>query len=291
MGNYNCDGSCLNNTVVNMDTDATANIGEIEAGKNVEGLTYYVNDYTSLVNAVKKAKKCTIEFKNDITVDKWVMFSETKTIGTGQIITVKMDGLTIDGKDHTLTINDIESAGNGDPLFDDATNLNIHNLTIEYAAGEAGGIGLKSGVISNVDFVGGVYGIYPGAGEIKVENCTFATNADALYFEQERDNLTVTGCTFNQPAGANVVLLRGDVKFTNNIVNSGRTMNVVSGSPVVTGNNFNNVRFKVYEAATATISGNTINNLEFQTTKYKSTFTDNTLSAAAQAVLDAATKI
>lgn len=291
VGNFNCNGSCLNNTVVNMDTDAIANIGEIEAGWNVEGLTYYVKDYTSLVNAVKKEQKCTLEFTNDITVDKWVMFSETKNISTGQIITVTMDGLTIDGKNHTLTVNDIESASNGNTLFDDATNLNIHDLTITYAAGEAGGIGLKSGVISNVNFVGGVYGIYPGNGEIKVENCTFATNGDALYFEQERDNLTITGCTFNQPAGVNAVLLRGDVKFTNNIVNSGRTVNVVSGSPVVTGNNFNDVRLKVYEAATATISENTINNLEFQTTKYKSTFTNNTLSAAAQAVLDAATKI
>ncbi|MBR2424099.1 MAG: fimbrillin family protein [Tidjanibacter sp.] len=293
VGNYNCDGSCLNNTVSGMTTDAIANIGEIEAGKNVEGLTYYVNDYASLVNAVKKAQKCTIELTNNITVDEWVMFSETKTIGTGQIITVKMDGLTIDGKGHTLTVNDIESATNGDTLFDDATNLNIRNLTIEYAAGVAGGIGLKSGVISKVNFVGGVYGIYPGNGEIKVEDCTFATNADALYFEQERDNLTITGCTFNQPAGVNVVLLRGDIEFTNNIVNSGRTVNVVSGSPVVTGNNFSNVRFKVYSAATATISENTINNLAFEDgkTTYCSTFTNNTLSTAAQATLNAMTKM
>ena len=68
----------------------------------------------------------------------------------------------------------------------------------KYANGVAGGISLKSGVISKVNFVGGVYGIYPGEGEILVEDCTFATNADALYFEQERDNLTVNRCTFNQ---------------------------------------------------------------------------------------------
>ena len=124
-----------------------------------------------------------------------------------------------------------------------------------------------------------------------IENCTFATaDGDAVYFELERDNLTINKCTFNQLPGENVVLLRGDVKFTNNIVNSGRTVNIVSGSPVVTGNNFNDVRLKVYPAATATVSGNIINNLVFDTTTYSSTFTDNTLSAEAQAALNAATK-
>ncbi|MBO5216709.1 MAG: hypothetical protein J6B41_03050 [Alistipes sp.] len=35
VGNYDCDGTCQNNTVVNMTTDATSNIGQIEANKNV----------------------------------------------------------------------------------------------------------------------------------------------------------------------------------------------------------------------------------------------------------------
>lgn len=147
---------------------------------------------------------------------------------------------------------------------------------------------MVSGVIKNVCFEGGGYAILPGDGEIKVENCTFTTKNHAIYFEKERDNLTVTDCTFNQDTYA--ILLRGDVKFTNNIINKGK-VNVVSGSPVVTGNNFNDVRFKVYGAATATISNNTINNLEFDGTTYASTFTNNTLSAEAQAALDAANKV
>ena len=231
-----------------------------------------------------------VAFANDITVDKWIMFSETKNVGNGNIITVEMNGLKIYGNGHTLTVNSIESAGNGNLLFDDASNLNIYDLTINRNCG-GGAIGLKSGVISGVNFVGGGYGIHPGAGEVLIENCTFATaDGDAVYFEQERDNLTINKCTFNQLPGENVVLLRGDVKFTNNIVNSGRTVNIVSGSPVVTGNNFNDVRLKVYPDATATVSGNIINNLVFNTTTYSSTFTDNTLSAEAQAALNAATK-
>ena len=35
VGNWNCDGTCNNNTITNMTTSATENIGEIEAGKTV----------------------------------------------------------------------------------------------------------------------------------------------------------------------------------------------------------------------------------------------------------------
>ena len=233
-----------------------------------------------------------IVLESDITVDKWTMFSEDYNISSGQIINIDEINVTIDGNGHTLTVNAIESAGNGNLLFQGASMLNISNLTIKYADGlTGGGLGMDSGVIKNVHFIGGGNTIYPRSGEIKVEECIFDNNGNALYFEHECDNLTVTGCTFNQKADQNVILLRGDVKFTDNIINSGRTVNVVSGSPVVTGNDFKDVRFKVYGAATATISNNIINNLEFDGTTYASTFTNNTLSSEAQAALDGATKV
>ena len=233
-----------------------------------------------------------IVLENDITVDKWTMFSEDYNISSGQIINIDEINVTINGNGHTLTINAIESAGNGNLLFQGASVLNISNLTIKYADGlTGGGLGMDSGVIKNVHFIGGGNTIYPRNGEILVEECIFDNNGNALYFEHECDNLTVTGCTFNQKADQNVILLRGDVKFTDNIINSGRTVNVVSGSPVVTGNDFKDVRFKVYGAATATISNNIINNLVFDGTTYSSTFTNNTLSSAAQAALNGATKV
>ena len=243
-------------------------------------------EYTDIQKAIEAAAPAgTVELLSDVTVNKWIMFSETLSIGDGTIITLDINGLTINGNGHTLTVNDIESAGNGDRLFYDATELNINDLTIEYADGVAGGIGLTSGTLNNVTFKGGVYGVLPSDGDITITGCTFATNGTAIYFEQERDNLTITGCTFNQPEGVNVVLLRGDVTFTNNTINSGRTVNVVSGSPVVSGNNFNNVRLKVYNAADATISNNKINNLEFDGDSTAATFTDNTLSDAAETAL------
>ena len=245
--------------------------------------------HTNVQEAIKAAAPSgTVELLSDVTVDKWIMISETLNISSGQIITMNIDGLTINGNGKTVTIKSIESAGNGNRLFYDATKLNINNWTIKYADGVAGGIGLTSGTINEVTIEGGA-GVFPGTGNITISECNFKTSGHCIYFEEERDNLVVTNNTFELPADANVILLRGDVEFTDNTVVSGRTVNVVSGSPVVSGNNFNNVRFKVYNAATATISENTINNLVFNDTNVptESTFTDNTLSAEAQAAIDA----
>ena len=297
VGNYNCNGSCSNNMVANMTTEATSLIGKIEAGKivTIENNVLGVSTPAQLKEAIIEGGK--IELMNDITVDKWIMFSEDYEVLDGTIITIDDINVTIDGKGHTLTVNAIESAGNGDQLFQGASNLNISNLTLKYADGlTTGGLDLVSGVIEKVHFVGGgasaaSAAIFPKNGEIKVKDCIFDTNGVAFYSENENDNLSVTGCTFNQKADKNVILLRGDVQFTNNIINSGRTVNVVSGSPVVDGNNFTNVRFKVYGDATATVSNNTISTLEFETNYYKSTFVDNTLSASAQAALNNVTKV
>ena len=282
----------LTNNTWNGKSDSEVVSGMVD-GAYIVKKTFVVTNADELKAAIIKGGK--IELANDITVDQWIMFSEDLNIGNGTIITLPEINVNIDGKGHTLTINSIESAGNNDQLFQGATNLNIANLTIKYADGlTSGGLGMVSGVIKNVHFVGGgaaasSAAIFPGVGEIKVEDCIFDTNGVAFYFDHKCDNLKVNRCTFNQKAEKNVILLRGDVKFTNNIVNSGRTVNIVSGSPVVTGNNFNNVRLKVYSAATATIANNTINNLAFEDgkTTHSSTFTNNTLSAEAQAALNA----
>ena len=71
-------------------------------------------EYTDIQEAIKKAApNGTVEIKRDITVDEWIMFAESLTIGSGQIITEVIDGLTINGNEHSLTINSVESAQNG----------------------------------------------------------------------------------------------------------------------------------------------------------------------------------
>ena len=274
--------------IVNVSGSSTVNVdGELIQNPVRVGENYYATIQDAIVAA---APNGTVELLADVTVDKWIMFSERLSIGNGNIITKEINGLTIDGDGHTLTINSIESAGNGNRLFYDATELNIKDLTIQCvdAAANQGGIGLTSGTISNVNFIGGGPAILPGTGEITVTGCTFKTNGTSIYYEEARDNLVVNGNTFENPDGVNVILLRGNTEFTNNIIESGRTVNVVSGSPVVSGNDFKDVRFKVYNAAEATISNNTINNLEFndESVVY-STFGENTLSDDAQAALDA----
>ena len=233
--------SLLPATALAAEEDYVAQVGEIQ--------------YTDIQEAIKAAAPSgTVELLSNVVVDEWVMFAESLSISNGDIITLVIDGLTINGNGKDLTIKSIESAGNGARLFYDATKLNINNLTIKYDDGVGGGIGLKSGTLENVTFDGGIYGVFPGTDKVTITGCIFNTNGTSVYFEEERDNLTVTGCTFNNPETANVILLRGDVTFTNNIINSGRTVNVVSGSPDVSGNDFNDVRFKVYNAATATIA-------------------------------------
>ena len=244
--------------------------------------------YFSLQDAIiAAAPSGTVEILADVTVEKWVMFAESMTHGGGGLITLNINGLTINGNNHNLTINSIESAGNGGYLFYDAEKLNINDLTIKYAEGVSGGIGLQSGTLKNVVFEGGVYGVLPQNGEVIIQDCIFKTTGTSIYFEQERDSLTVTGCTFENEKDANVILLRGDVTFTDNAILSGRTVNVVSGSPTVSGNDFGAVRLKVYSDATATITDNEINNLAFEesATYVNSTFVDNILSEVANTAL------
>lgn len=247
-------------------------------------------EFTDIQEAIKAAApNGTVDIVDDIVVDEWVMIAEGLTISGDTLITLEIDGLTINGNGKTLTINSIESAGNGARLFYDATELNINNLTIKCAEAIGGGIGLKSGVISGVTFDGGTYGVMPQTGDVIIEDCTFKTDGSSIYFEEERDGLLVTECTFENPDTANIILLRGDIEFINNTIISGRTVNVVSGSPVVTGNNFGDVRFKVYNDATATIENNVINVLTFNDqSTVNSTFVNNNLSEEAESVLDSA---
>ena len=278
-----------------------------ENGAVVKSVTYVAEvngvKYEDLQEAIiAAAPNGTVELLCDVTVEEWIMISETLTIGNGTIITLEMNGLTIDGNGHTLTINNVESAANGGHIFYDG-DYNICDLTI-VMGDNVNGPGITSGTISNVTFIGGrgasggaaVHvsdGIITGvhAGNVTIEGCTFKNNGGAICYETAQNGLVVNNNTFEIASGANVILLRGTEQFTNNTVVSGRTVNVVSGSPTVSGNDFGNVRLKVYNEATATIANNTINNLVFNDdTKTQATFENNTLSESAQAALEAVTK-
>lgn len=239
------------NAVVNIADDITYTT-EDKSGKMyyIADNVAYVSTAAALQSAITEGKD--VVFVSDITVDKWIMFSETLSIGNGNIITTQINGLTIDGNGHSLTVNAVESAGNGNYLIYDATNLNIRNLTINMNCA-GGAIGLESGVIENVVFNNGSC-IFPGNGDITIKNCEFNTAAHTIYYEAARNNLKIINNTFNVDPASNVVILRGAETFTGNIVNSGRTVNIVSANATVTGNIFN-TRVKLYNEGQA-LSGN-----------------------------------
>ena len=256
--------------------------------------------YTDIQEAIKAAAAVTsvartatagtVEVLSDVTVDKWVMFAEKMNIGDGSLITLNINGVTIDGNGKTLTVKSIESAGNGGYLFYDAQNLTVKDLTINIADGLVGGIGLQSGTISNVTFNGGQYGVLPGKNGVTVSGCTFNdTKGYAVYYEDARPDIVVTGNTFNTADGKYAITMRSNEQFTNNTITKGRVNLANSAASTVSGNDFGTERFKVYNGATATISNNKINNLVFNETDVptESTFTDNTLSPEAQAAIDA----
>ena len=245
----------------------------------------------AVTSVAKTAVAGTVEFLDNVTVDKWIMFAEKMTVSDGSLITLNINGVTIDGNGKTLTVKSIESAGNGGYLFYDAQNLTVKDLTINIADGLVGGIGLQSGTISNVTFNGGQYAVLPGSNGVTIDGCEFNdTKGYAVYYENERPGIVVTGNTFNTADGAYAITMRNNEQFTNNTVVTGRVNLANSAASTVSGNDFGTERFKVYNDATATISNNKINNLVFNATDVPaaSTFTaDNTLSAQAQAALDA----
>ena len=240
--------------------------------------------YDGLQEAIiAAAPSGTVEILKNVTVEEWKMFAESMT--HTDIITLNINGITINGNGKTLTVKKVVSGSNGGYLFYSAKKLNINDLTISLPNG--GGVGLKSGILNNVTFDGG-NGVYPGTGEVAINDCVFKTKGQAVYYEEARDNLTVSNCTFDVADGANIIILRGKEVFKDNTINSGRTVNIAaSGSPEVSGNKFNNdVRLKVYNDATATIFNNTVSNLVFEDASVpKSEFVGNTLSAAAEATL------
>ena len=253
---------------------------EATAVATVDGVEY--TDIQTAITAAAPNK--TVEVLSDIVVDEWKMFWQGDRTFK-EIIYIDMDGLTINGNGHTLTVNNIVSATNGDQLFKQAKKLNITNWEIVQPE-KKGGISLTSGTIDGVTFHGG-NGVFPGDGEIVIDDCTFNTDHYCIYSEEENNGLKVTNSTFDGGDENNVIFLRGNTEFTGNTIVSGAKVRVVSGSPVVSGNDFGDVIVKVYNNATATIEDNTINNIEIDepTAEVNSTFGENILSEEAETTL------
>ena len=129
-------------------------------------------EYTSLAEAIAAAANGgTVELLTDVEVDTW------NQIGTIGDPAVAIDGLTIQGNNHKLTVDKVESLTNGDYLLHNATNLTVSDLTVEFKT-SGNGFDMHSGKLENVTMIGGNksdYAVFVGRGDqVEISGCSFS---------------------------------------------------------------------------------------------------------------------
>ena len=184
VGNYNTNGICRNNTVTDMTTSATANIGEIEANKTV------VESMTSAEIATDVADTLVKGDNAILTEDLTFSASDTAVnSGYGAAGIVVSNGAIFDGNGNTLTV---ENANN---TWDCAVNV-------------------KNGTVKNVNINGAFRGIFmSGAdGDVYIDNVvlddvvyTFNSDAGNKEYGVYISNSTLNGWTSFSDAHKEVV--------------------------------------------------------------------------------------
>ena len=187
-----------------------------------------------------------VELLRDVTVDSWQQVWN-------------LSGVTVNGNNHTLKVNTIESLQNHDAVFHSAGNNRFYNLTIDlsgirtqsHAQGYKAICAAPGDTFNNVDVVSGtavpVYGIFVGGTDaenevIYIMNCSFKNCSYAIGAEptsgiaSDLEKLEVTGCTFTNCDYVGI-LYAENVTFDNNSVTSGR-LNIMHGRQEVTNNTF-----------------------------------------------------
>lgn len=176
------------------------------------------NELTMAINSA--ASGTTLELSNDVSVDTW-----------NQIWDV--DGLTIKGNNHTITIGQVESGSNGNYLFYGAKNLNVSDVTINFST-NGNGFSMVSGTLDNVKMIGGKssnYAVYvsassTGNNKVTVNKCTFDGFKDSAIYSQPAgsqkttSDIVVNGSTFDN-CGMTMCSYAPNTTFTDNTVNGG----------------------------------------------------------------------
>lgn len=194
--------------------------------------------YGSLEQAIRAAEQGdVIELDQDVKVAAW---NQIWPDGSPS----KLDGITIDGKGHSLTIDKIASSGNGNYMFFQAKNVTVEDITINLPKG-GNGFDMESGSLVNVTFNGGSKAAYLGGGDITVDGCTFNNVEHALYTESktgkaEVKNSAFTGCDYV------VIMHKPGSSFVRNTVSGGK-LNIMGAEQKVQGNTFEDgSRIKFY---------------------------------------------
>lgn len=203
--------------------------------------------YTSLAAAINDAKNGdTVKLLSDVKIDAW---NQVWDIG----------GLTIEGNNHTITIDKVESNVNGNYLFYDAKNLNVSNLTIKFNT-NGNGFSMISGKLDNVKMYGGEnsnYAIFVGSGndsaaKVEISNCLFDGFKGTAVYSQPATSKSATSAisvdktTFTN-CGMTMCSYAPNTSFTNNIVTGGSEVSFAAAAEAATRDN------------AYTITGNTFN--------------------------------
>ncbi len=203
--------------------------------------------YTTLseaINAAKNSPDKTVELLSDVSIETW-----------NQIWDV--DGLTINGNNHTITVGKVESGSNGNYLFYGAKNLKVSDTTIKFNT-NGNGFSMVSGTLDNVKMVGGTsskYAVFVGASDnasdkVSLNNCTFDHFNVAVYSQPVTigigtSNLSVNGSTFRN-CDMTMCSYAPSTVFTNNTVNGGSKISFAGAAEnadrdntyTITGNTF-----------------------------------------------------
>ena len=187
-----------------------------------------------------------VELLLDVTVDSWQQIWD-------------LSGVAVNGNNHTLKVNAIESLQNHDTVFHSAGNNRFYNLTIDLsgisvqslAQGYKAICAAPGDSFERVKVISGeqvpVYGIFVGGTNaedevIYIRNCSFTNCSYAIGAEPTSDiasdleTLKVTGCTFTNCDYVGI-LYAEDVTFYNNSVTSGK-LNIMHENQEVTNNTF-----------------------------------------------------
>lgn len=204
--------------------NATVNNKPVTIENNVAkiGNTGY-KSFSSVIEALKGATyplNEPLELLSDVSIDTW-----------NQIWNV--NGLTIKGNNHTITIDKVESNVNGNYLFYGAKNLNVSDVTIKFNT-NGNGFDMISGTLDNVKMFGGTssnYAVYVSASseannKVTLNNCTFENFDIAVYSQpagtdsNKTSDIVVNGSTFNK-CNMTMCSYAPNTTFTNNTVNGG----------------------------------------------------------------------
>lgn len=179
-----------------------AAIEKAVASVTINGETsYYESLEEAIREAIRSADGGTVEVRKDITVDVWNQIWNAHNV-------------TIKGGNHTLTVNKIESNGNGDYLLNQADQLNVQDLNIVLNGGN-GAFNLKSGTLTNITVTGGTYAVLPGADGVTIENSTFNGQKEMAIYTPDNTgarDLVVNDCTFND---TRIAIFRDNETLTN----------------------------------------------------------------------------